>query len=235
MKKHANFNRLSQIICFSFLILLFSCDKPEKYNQKFDDVFDVSGVEALNEKISDPGSISVLNEEFANVNLDIAGALENISLDEMLAHFNKSMELSPVEIDMLLKNNSKTYIDVINRFGSLPAQMESLAADDFKPLRQSSLNKYLLKVKAEPVYFYSTDYYTAILELQKYMKDEVIEPMNLLKKAVISPGKNLPPPTPATILKYKIITLNNVWDMWWTYWSDGTRTKHKGGAGSFPG
>jgi hypothetical protein len=156
----------------------------------------------------------------------------------MLAHFNKNIKLSPVEIDMLLKNDSKTYIDVINRIGSFPAELESVAADDFNPLRQSALNKYLLRVKAEPVNFYSTDYYTAVLELQKYMEDQVIEPMDMLKKAVktVPPGKNLPPPPPpVTILYYKIISLNKVWDMWWTYWSDGTRTKHKGAAGSFPG
>jgi len=108
MMKNAKINRLTKFLTILFLVVILgSCEKPE-YTQKFDDVFDTSGVEALNEKISDPGSISVLNDEFLDVNLNIANALENITLDEMLAHYNQSIVLSPVEIDLLLKNDSKT-------------------------------------------------------------------------------------------------------------------------------
>jgi hypothetical protein len=222
-------------VIFTLVLIFSACEKNDEI-QTFNDVFDTSGVKALNEKISDPESLIALNDEFAKVNMNIANALENITLDEMLAHLNQSIKLSNTEIDLLLKNDSKTYLDVINRFGSLPGQMESIDADDFESIKSSSLNKYLLKVKAEPENFYSTDYYTAILEMQRYIKAEVIEPMDLLKKGVktIPPGNGVPP-TDATILYYKIISLNNVWDMWWTYWSDGTRTKHKGAAGSFPG
>lgn len=218
------------------LVLIFTaCEKTYEI-QTFNDVFDTSGVKALNEKITRQESINGLNDEFSKVNLTVTNALENVTLDEMLIHFRQSIELSPVEIDMLLKNDSRTYIDVINRFGSMPAQMKSITADDFKPVKSSSLNSYLLKIKDEPENFYSSDYYTAVLEMQKYIVAEVIEPMSVLKNAVIT----IPPGdedyvTEATVDYYKLIVSNNVWDMWWTYWSDGTRTKHKGAAGSFPG
>jgi hypothetical protein len=227
--------RISRYGAIVTLILIFaSCEKTYEI-QTFNDVFDTSGVKALNGKISHPESIAGLNGEFAKVNLTIANALETVTLDEMLIHFRQSIELSPVEIDMLLKNDSRTYIDVINRFGSMPAQMNSLTADDFKQVKSSSLNSYLLKIKDEPENFYSSDYYTAVLEMQKYIMAEVIEPMSVLKNAVITipPGSGEYPES--TILYYKLIVSNNVWDMWWTYWSDGTRTKHKGAAGSFPG
>jgi hypothetical protein len=145
--------------------------------------------------------------------------------------------LSSQEIDLLLKNDSKTYIDVINRMGSLPANIARLKID-FSEVKSSGLNKYLLVQKAETDNFYSDDYYSAVLAMKYYIQSKVIEPMNTLKKAVITipPGNGGDQDVHSDVLPYlKLITSNNNWDMWWAYWGDGTRTKHKGAAGSFPG
>lgn len=233
MKKHANSNTVTKIFSMMLVILLFiSCEKQE-YIQNFDDVFDVSGIEALNQKIANAADLSnTLN----GVDVKIPAGLENVTLDEMIDHYTKSVQLSTSEIDMLLKNDSKTYIDIVNRMGSLPPSVSKLKID-FSELKNSNLNQYLLVQKQETDNFYSDDYYSAILAMKYYIESMVIEPLNELKKAVITippgnPGSYVPP---SEVPRFVLIVSNNNWDMWWAYWSDGTRTKHKGAAGSFPG
>ncbi len=235
MKKHTILKRMPTVVFTSLLfIFVFSCKKTE-YIQTFDDVFDTSGVSELNMKIANTTSLDELMETFSNVKLVIPENLEKLSLDDMIQHYTSSIELSSEEIDLLLKNDSKTYLDVVNRFGSLPGDINEI---NFTELKASLLNRYLVRQKAETVNFYSNDYYSAILAYRNFIESEVIQPMENLKKAAktIPPGNpNKGPAEDATLLYLKLITSNNNWDMWWAYWSDGTRTKHKGAAGSYPG
>jgi hypothetical protein len=216
------------IMVFALVLLLGSCQKTVKM-QTFNDVFDISGIETLNSQLALAKTVADLPAEIGEVNFAVPEGMKNITPAEIANWYEKNIKLSNAEVDMLLKNDSKTYIDVINRMASLPPEMGIITADDFKALKNSDLNKYLLKQIDQPENFYSTDYYSAIIALQNYIKVAVIEPMNLVSS--IADAGNKPP----IILGYKIITRNNIWDMWWVYWGDGTRTKHKGAAGSYPG
>jgi hypothetical protein len=415
MKTSVNLNyTLRLTVMFALVMFVTSCQKSERI-QTFNDVFDTSGIEALNTHLTQAGTLAQLPMELVNTTLKVPEKFNNVSPAEIAGWYQQNIRLTDEEIDLLLKNDSKTYIDVINRMASFPPGLGSLTADDFKDLKSSTLEKYLIKKIEEPSNFYSTDYYSAVLALQDYLKCSVIEPMvalnNLMLKESISntssgqfltgcnsafaclangsavcfladfnrwgwsnpitpsatpyvlplyagaakcdvtgmspigtvtitypanipggapsgtgsnmtvtyqmnpgyyideahvyvgcaqypsnngitvaPGqytfnatglgstsqttvtfsglsgcvyviahgvtctgqgsgvktfgpiaRNLTcgnvctPFPPAYILYYKEISLNNIWDMWWTYWSDGTRTKHKGAAGTFPG
>jgi hypothetical protein len=403
MKTKGNFNTTLRLtVMFALILFITSCQKSEKI-QTFNDVFNTSGIEGLNAKISEAKTLADLPMELVNATLTIPEKFNSITPAEIAGWYKENIKLTDEEIDMLLKNNSKTYIDVINRMASFPQGLGSFSADDFKGLKSSSLEKFLLKKIEEPDNFYSTDYYSAVLALRDYLECSVIEPMIELNELVaresigsaltgqfltgcesafarlsngkavcfladfsrwgwsnpitesttpyvlplyagaakcditgmspvgnvtitytggtltvkyqmnpgyymdeahvyagcaqypsnngitVAPGQytfngtglnkamtttvtftglsgcvyviahavtcagtgsgvqNFPvlrnltcagvctPFPPAYILGYKAITLNNIWDMWWTYWSDGTRTKHKGASGTFPG
>ena len=191
MKKHTIASNLLKIFCsLLFAIIVVSCAKNE-YVQNFDDVFDISGAVELNQKIENISSAEDLSGLFENTSFQIPEEMKEIKLDDIIDYYSKSVELTSNEIDMLLKNDSKTYIDVINRIGSLPPQIAALNID-FDAVKASPLNKYLIKQKANTENFYSDDYYSAVLALQKYMKEEVIEPMNNLKSQVITIGPGNP-------------------------------------------
>ncbi len=235
MKKQAQLKSWPKaIFILLFAVGIFSCEKQE-YIQKFDDVFDVSGVESLNQEISRSVTIEDLSGVLGQVTLQVPQELQDVSLDEMIDHYTKSIKLTSKEIDLLLKNDSKTYLDVVNRFGSLPPKIAALNID-YKEIKTGPLNKFMVKQKAQTENFYSDDYYSAVLAYQNYIQNNVIEPISMLKKAAVT----VPPGNPGSgpngvITGYKLITSNNNRDMWWTYWSDGKRTKHVGASGSFPG
>lgn len=243
MKKHASFHPTNYLLLLLIAVaVLISCEKEQAPVQTFNDVFDVKGVNELNQKIKSAQTIDEISALYTGVELATPKELKKITLEELANHFENNLKLSSDEIDMLLKNDSKTYIDVINRFGSMPQGLGDMKPH-FKALKSTSLNKYLLRKKADPENFYSDDYYSAVLDMQKFIKNEILGTMaamhNLKNNApveTIPPGNSEREPSDdAEIDHLKIIELNNIWDMWWTYWTDGTRTKHKGAAGSFPG
>ena len=218
---------LKLIMVFALVLFMGSCQKTEKI-QTFKDVFDTSGIEELNSKMAVAKTVGDLPVELNAANFAVPEGIKNITPAEIVAWYKKNIVLTDAEVDMLLKNDSKTYMDVMNRMASFPPAMGDITADDFKALKSSDLNKYLLKQIDQPENFYSTDYYSAIVELQNFIKVAVIDPMNMVAVA-----SDIIPTS--IIIKYKIISQNNIWDMWWAYWSGGQRTKHKGAVGSFPG
>jgi len=222
----------------SLLLTVSSCQKTEKM-QTFNDIFDTSGIETLNERFRTARTVADLPLELGTAGFSVPEGIKNITPESIAAWYKKNMVLSGTEVDLLLKNDSRTYIDVINRMASFPPEMGKLKSEDFNSLKASVLNKYALKQLEETENFYSTDYYSAILALQNYLKIAVIAPMESVAGdppvVTVPPGSGQYPNPPVYILYFKMITMNNIWDMWWTYWSDGTRTKHKGAAGSFPG
>lgn len=230
------------------LFLFISCNKTE-YIQKFDDVFDTSGINSLNSKIENATSLddilTILDESSADEGLksatgrrykyNIPDGMDDVSFDDIIDHYADAIKISSKERDMLLKNDSKTYLDVINRMGAYPEKMAKLKID-FSELRSSHWNKYLVSHKAEPRNFYSNDYYSAVLAMSDYISKNVIHALKTCKKHYKNKnGGHLGWGDDAEILYYILIASNNNWDIWWTYWDDGTRTKHKGSSGEFPG
>jgi len=236
MKKYVLPNLLKISVALLLMgVILFSCQK-DQYIQKFDDVFDLSGVNELNMKIENASSISDLTGEFTNVNITVPEGLQHVDLNQIIEEYKSNIKLSSTEVDMLLKNDSKTYIDVINRFGSLPAQIKDLNLN-FEEVKSSPLNKYLVRQKVQTDNFYSDDYYSAILAYRNFIESEIIQPMENLNRAMnLKSAGNSQTVTEEEVYPYYVlITSNNNWDMWWAYWNDGTRTKHKGSSGDFPG
>ena len=229
---------LYRLVMLLFTIVVITACEKTKETQTFYDVFDLSGVEALNEKIFNAKTSDDLEKLLEIDQINVPEFFRNVDFGQMIAHFEKSIILSDDEMDMLLKNDSRTYIEFINRFGSMPAQLKDLKISDFEDLKKSSLNQYMLKVKEEPFNFYSNDYYSAVIAMQDFIKYSVIQPLNHMNNSKFKtrpPGLGEYPEDPEYVLFYKLIASNRIWDIWWAYWSDGTRTKHKGSAGSFPG
>lgn len=265
MKKHTGmWNVPVKIFPLIIFLVLFSCQKVEDI-QTFNDVFDTSGIDELNLILGSTETLDDISAVFGNISFEVPTLLNNISLDDMIEHYENNLELSPDEIDMLLKNDSKTYVDVIDRMGSLPGNLSNMFYADeslksgstnvSKELHSSTLNKYLLKQKIPTSNFYADDYYSAVLAYQNYIACAVIKPLKSVKKLKSNQDKkdkdkehngtgnddsgnnghgNDPSPD-ATLNRTVLIVSNNNWDMWWAYWSDGRKTKHKGAAGSYPG
>lgn len=237
MKKHYNLNRSYFLAALVMVFMLSSCQKSSYEEQTFDDVFDTSQIQTLNSSIENAKSLNDLPAELADESLDVPEGLETMSATEMSSFLEKNLILSDTEISLLLKNDSKTYLEVIDRICSLPPQVAALNYN-FSKVKESSLNKFTLVQKQNLVNFYSNDYYSAIKELQNYMNAMIIKPL----KNVQQLGNNSSTlksaqakPEPAPFVGYVLIVSNNIYDMWWYYSGDGKRTKHKGAAGSFPG
>jgi hypothetical protein len=220
--------RMTMVLTLIFVIS--SCQKSEKI-QTFNDVFDTSGMEALNAQIATAKTLADLPAELRTSNLTVPEAFKSITPREIADWYRQNIRLTDNEVDMLLKNDSKTYIAVIDRMCSFPPQMGTFTADDFKDLKSSSLNKYLVTQKEEMENFYTTDYYSAVTALQDFLKSAVIEGMDRI--ITIPPGSGDTGPY-GEVDHYVMISCDEVWDMWWTYWSEGVRTKHKGAAGTGP-
>lgn len=236
MKNHYNLNR-SSFLAFLVMVFVFaSCQKSIRI-QTFDDVFDTSQIQALNSSVEQAKTLDDLPAEFADGSMEVPTGLEEFTAADMISYLEKNLTLSNTEMNLLLKNDSKTYLEVIDRICSLPPQVTALNYD-FSAVKKSSMNKYVLLQKENLENFYSNDYYSAIKELQNYMKTSIIRPLNnmqtLVNNSTALKSAQMKP-KPAPFVEFVLITSNNVWDMWWHYTTDGKRTKHKGAAGSFPG
>jgi hypothetical protein len=217
-------------------ILLFnSCQKPDKV-QQFDDIFDVSGVISLNEKIDNSNSVSGLADLVPESGLNVPENMSIEKLEEMCTFLEQNIKLSDDETDKLLKNDPNTLLEVITRFGNLPAEFGDKDMN-FEELSKSTFSKYLLVQKEEPgVNYYPDDYYSAIQAYRGYIENCIIKPMKKLHTVVLHDQSQLP--HGAKFQYYVLIAMNNNWAMWWSYWRFGNiifKIKHKGGAGSFPG
>lgn len=243
MKKLVLLRHLSRMIfLLAAMAILLSCERTRDI-QTFDDVFDISGVEKLNYQIYNAKDFTDLSAVIGAAKIIVPESFTKVTPGQLADHISRNLILSNQEIDMLLKNDSRTYIAVINRFGSLPDVMSDISSKDFAALKASELGEYSLKVREEPQNFYSNDYYSAVLAMQTFLTSSVIAPLqavatvsnNSNDSKKVPPGLDKEPAPGSTIDSFVLISSSKIWDMWWTYWSDGTRTKHKGSAGSFPG
>lgn len=236
MKNHYNLTRSCFLALLVLVSVFTSCQKSIR-NQTFDDVFDTSQIQSLNLSVENAQTLDDLPAEFADGSMDVPTGLEEFTAADMISYLEKNLTLSNTEISLLLKNDSKTYLEVIDRICSLPPQVAALNYD-FSNVKKSSMSKYVLLQKENLENFYSNDYYSAIKELQNYMKTSIIRPLNNMQTLVnnsntLKSAQMKPKPKP--FVEFVLITSNNIWDMWWHYTTDGKRTKHKGAAGSFPG
>jgi len=237
MKKQILFRTMVLIAVFSINVVFTACQKSEEV-QTFNDVFDTEKIQTLNDLVAQSSSLADLPAEFQQVDISIPDGLYNITIADMISSYEKNIELSGSEIDLLLKNDITTFLQVTDRISGLPVQLKALNIN-FNELKKSSLNKYLLVQKQEPDQYYIDDYYHSVIELQNYMKNYVIQPLkdfNILieKSPTLKSAQKQPDPT----VTYQLIVSNNNWDMWWTYTQVGkkiVKTKHKGASGSFPG
>ncbi|HAQ19830.1 MAG TPA: hypothetical protein DCR40_11435 [Prolixibacteraceae bacterium] len=224
-------------LMLSNTVFFTACQKTNE-TQTFNDVFNTSKIQTLNNLVENSSSLSDLPSEFQQIEIAVPEAIKNIQIADLIMTYEQNIKLSNSEIDLLLKNDIATYLDVIERISGLPAQIKALNLN-FTEVKNSSLNKYLLVQKQEPDQYYLDDYYHSVIELQNYMKDFVIQPLrnfNALveKSATLKSAMTKPDPT----ITYQLIVSNNNWDMWWTYTTVGKKiikTKHKGAKGSFPG
>jgi hypothetical protein len=217
-------------------ILLFaSCQKPDKV-QKFDDVFDVSGIKDLNQKIDNSTSLSGLAAIVEGSDLNVPGSISASKLEQMYTFLEQNIRLSDSEIDKLLQNDVNTLQQVLTRFGNLPAEFGDKNMN-FDDLGKSAFSRYLLVQKEEPgINFYPEDYYSAIQAYRGYIENCIIKPMKKIHTVVLHNQNQLP--HGAHFEYYVLIAMNNNWAMWWSYWRYGNiifKIKHKGGSGSFPG
>jgi len=180
MKKQILFRTMVLIAVFSFSIVFSACQKSEE-TQTFDDVFDTTKIQALNDLLVSSGTLSELPEEFSKVDLNVPEALDNILISDMISAMEENIKITSSEVDLLLQNDITTYSSIIDRIVGLPTEFANLD-NAFTELQNSSLTKYELVQKQELDLYYIDDYYHSILELQSYIKDFVIQPLKIIKK-----------------------------------------------------
>ena len=236
MKTQLPIKHFCQVIVMVLGILFTaSCQKPDEV-QTFDDVFDVSGIMDLNQSIDTSNSLSSLAGLFENADLNIGEGISASKLEQMYTFLEKNIELSASETDRLLRNDPEALLQVLTRFGNLPAEFGDKNMN-FDDLEQSSMGRYLVVQKEEPgIKYYPEDYYSAVQAYRKYIEKCIIKPMKRIHVILLHDQSELP--FGAELECYVLITMNNNWDMWWSYWKFGNiiyKIKHKGGSGSFPG
>lgn len=232
MKKHTFFNCWNKIIyLLSFVIFLVSCAKTE-YIQEFDDIFDITGVNELNQKIESAGTLDDLSGIFDNTVFQVPERIQNIGLDDLIDYYNNSIQLSSDEIDMLLKNDSRTYLAIINRFGSLPPQISDLNLD-FAEIKSSHLNKYLIVQKQGIKNFYSDDFYSAVISMQDFIKNSVIGPLRNVKNM----GNLKSSKIEFDDFSHRIIIIYtfDLHELWLTFLEGYQGNQHHGGGGGHHG
>ena len=236
MKKQLPIRHFYQVMVVVLGILLTaSCQKPDEV-QTFDDVFDVSGIMDLNQSIDTSNSLSSLAGLFENADLNIGEGISASKLEQMYTFLEKNIELSASETDRLLRNDPDALMEVLSRFGNLPAEFGDKNMN-FDDLEQSSMSRYLLEQKEKPgVNYYPEDFYSAVQAYKNYIEKCVIWPLKKIHIKVLHDQSELP--DDAQFMYIVLIAWNNNWKMWWSYWYYGNtiyKIKHKGGSGSFPG
>ena len=158
-------------------VLLFtSCEKHEKA-QTFEDVFDVSGINTLNQSIESSSSVAGLASIVQDISLTVPDAISVSKLDEICTMLENKMELTDSETDKLLKNDPDALVSVIRRFGELPSEFGDKDMD-FTDLQNSSLSQYLLVKRDEPgINYYPDDFYSAVQAYRSYIEKCVIKPL----------------------------------------------------------
>jgi hypothetical protein len=222
-------------VTISWISLLSSCQKHEK-ELTFDDVYDVSGISVLNNKIQTSENMAGLASLVKDLSLTVPADISVSKLDEMCTTLESKLVLTVSETDRLLRNDPEALISVVTRFGDLPSEFGDKNMR-FSDLENGPMSQYLLKHKTEPgINYYPEDYYSAVQAYKGFIEKCVIKPMKHIKTVVLKDQDQLP--DNAKLEYYVLIAMNNNWSMWWSYWSYCNtiyKIRHKGGSNSFPG
>lgn len=173
MKNHYNFNRSCFLALLVAVFVLASCQKTALDDQSFDDVFNTTQIQALNNLVENSATLDDLPEEFSLAEITIPEAVATLQLTDLVSYLEQKVAISDLEVDLLLQNDIDTYSQVVERLGSLPAQLEEMNLNSSE-LKNSPLKKYQLIQVQELNEYYTSDYYHAALELQSYVKKNVI-------------------------------------------------------------
>ena len=223
------------LVTISGISLLSSCQKHEKA-LTFDDVYDVSGITALNNLIDTVESAAGLASLVKDLSLNVPAGMSVTKLHEMCTMLERKLELTDSETDRLLRNDPEALMSVVTRFGDLPSEFGDKNMS-FSDLENGPMNKYLLIHKTEPgINYYPEDYYSAVQAYKGYIEKCVIEPLKDIETVVLKSQDQLP--ACVHIEYYVLIAMNNQWSIWWSYWKYGNticKIRHKGGSNSFPG
>lgn len=235
MKKIYSFRNLCKISVAGLVFLTFACQKPDEV-QTFDDIFDISGIMELNQKIDTARDLATLSALVNDAKLNVAEDLTAEKVEKMYTVLEEAIQLSMSEKERLLRNDPEALMQVLTRFGNLPPEFGDKNAK-FDDLKNSPINRYLLVQNGVPgINYYPEDYYSAIQAYRRYVENCIIWPLKKIHIILLHDQSELP--KKAHLMFYILITRNNKWDMWWSYWWYGCkiyRIKHKGGSGSFPG
>lgn len=224
------------------ILLLFaismSCNKDEKNQSTFEDVFDISGFVELNQHIMESSSMEDVANAFEGVDLFIPPKLKVEKIAEVILDLETNLEVSNSSRNKLIKNDINAYVDVLEKIGHYAKYAKNDLQLNFDELKKSKLNKYCIKVTEVPDDFYSDDYYASVVAFQDFMKNEIVAPLKKIQalkaeKSALIGAEAADDET--TIATYILIVSNNNWDMWWTISQSGKKIKHKGSSGSFPG
>lgn len=183
MKNQTLFRTLLVLtLVISPAVFFTSCQKTI-VNQTFDDVFNTTNIQNLNAMVEKSTILNDLPEEFQLVDASTQAALQNIQISDIINSYEKNIKISSKEIDLLLQNDIDTYIEVIERISGLPSELNALNLN-LSELGNTPMSKYSLIQKQEPDEYYTDDYYTAVTELQNYMKEYIIQPLRTLNTLV---------------------------------------------------
>lgn len=235
MKKFYSFKNLCKISAAGLVFLTVSCQKPDEV-QTFDDIFDISGIMDLNQKIDTAKNLGSLSDLVKDATLNVSENLTAEKVEKMYTDLEDAIQLSMSEKEKLLRNDPEALMQVLTRFGNLPPEFGDKNAK-FDDLKSSPVNRYLLVQNGMPgINYYPEDYYSAIQAYKRYVEKCIIWPLKKIHFILLHDESELP--DDANLWFYILITRNNNWDMWWSYWyycGKIYRIKHKGGSGSFPG
>lgn len=235
MKKFYSFRDLCKISVAGLVFLTLACQKPDEV-QTFDDIFDISGIMELNQKIDAADNLAGLSALVKDANLNVSENMTAEKVEKMYTDLETAIQLSMSEKEKLLRNDPEALMQVLTRFGNLSPEFGDKNTR-FDDLKNSPISKYLLVQNGKPdIDYYPEDYYSAIQAYKRYVEKCIICPLKKIHVILLHDQSELP--DNAHLMYYILITRNNNWDMWWSYWYYGCkiyRIKHKGGSGSFPG
>lgn len=222
------------ILLFAGMLLISSCEKHARV-LTFDDVYDVSGILNLDNSIDTSASVTSLANIVSNIQLNVPQAMTTDKLDEICATLEKNLELTQDETDRLLRNDPDALMEVLERFGNLPAEFGDKNMD-FSELENTDMRRHMLVEKEAPgIDYYPDDYYSAVQAYRKYVEKCIIKPLKHIRIIELHSQSQLP--RGAHFEYYVFIKMNHHWAMWWSYWRYGNciyKIRHKGGWGSFP-
>lgn len=164
------------LLMFTLGLLIVSCDKKED-TQTLDEVFDFQGLQDMNSQVTACKNLDEVAALFADADdFEVPVQLKGLSLPKVISKLETDMVINQNERNQLISNDADTYMSVIDRLGDLAFQYEKLNVD-LSGISKSKIKKYNVNSKQELSDFHMDDYYAASTELQNFISDEILAPI----------------------------------------------------------